>query len=223
MDLLLIYNKICERGQNRIIDNSIYKEKHHIIPRCMGGTNQKNNLTILTAKEHFICHKILCELYPNNEKLKYAFWGMCNQKTKRDYIVSSREYEYAKNLCMEMWKRPKSLDTINKGIETKKYKKILRDLNGEKINRKQDGELNHNYNKKWITNILTNESKMILGDIPDGWKLGRVKIGALGKVNVLGMKWYHSIEEGKEKYFKTTDIIPKNYVEGRLKKEFRKK
>lgn len=218
MNLLKIYNKICERGQNRILDSSIYTEKHHIVPKSMGGGNEKNNLTILTAKEHFICHKILCELYPTNEKLKYAFWAMCNQRKNRDYIVSSRDYEHAKNICLELWKKPKSLDSIKKGVESKAYNKILRDLNGEKINRKQDGELNHNYNKKWVTNIFTNESKMILGDVPEGWKLGRAKVGVLGKPNVLGRTWYHSIEDNKEKYFKSTDIIPKNYIKGRLKK-----
>ena len=218
MNLLLIYNNICERGQKRLMDNSIYVEKHHIIPKCMGGTNEKSNLTILTAKEHFICHKILCNIYPENEKLKYAFWGMCNQRTKRNYIVTSRDYEYAKNICMEIWKRPKPLEQKNKTIKTKKERKILRDLKGEKINKKENGELNHNYNKKWITNILTNESKMILGEVPDGWKLGRVKIGALGKTNVLGKKWYYSTIDGKEKYFGHTDEIPKEFVKGRLKK-----
>ena len=215
MNLELIYKNICNRGQIRVFDKSVYTEKHHIIPVCMGGDNKKNNLTKLTAKEHFICHKILCKLYPSSEKLRYAFWAMCNQKTNRDYRVSCRDYELAKLLCLEMWKRPKSKNTINKINETKKHKKILRQLKGEKINRKQDAELNHNYNKKWVTNISTNESKMIIGDIPDGYKLGRVKIGSLGKSNSIGKKWYHDPETGEEKYFSVD--IPLNWVKGRSK------
>jgi hypothetical protein len=215
MDLEIIYNNICERGQIRILDKSIYTEKHHILPICMGGDNKKNNLTKLTAKEHFICHKILCKLYPDNEKLRYAFWAMCNQKINRDYIVSSRDYEYAKVLCLEMWKRPKSKNTTNKINETKKNNKILRQLKGEKINREQDGELNHNYGKKWITNISTNESKMIIGDVPDGWKLGRVKVGSLGKSNLKGKRWYHNSITGEEKYF--NDDIPSGWIKGRSK------
>jgi hypothetical protein len=219
MNLFIIYNKICERGQSRILNNSVYTEKHHIIPKSMGGDNKKENITTLTSKEHFICHKILCELYPNNEKLKYAFWAMCNQTKNRNYRVSSRDYEYAKSICLELWKRPKPLETIKKGIETKRKNKILRSINGEKINRKQDGELNHNYNKKWITNILTNESKMILGDVPDGWRLGRVNFINLGRnATVLGKVWYHSIDNNEERYFSSTDVIPKNYIKGRLKK-----
>jgi hypothetical protein len=215
MNLDIIYSNICERGQIRILDKSIYTEKHHIVPVCMGGDNKKDNLTKLTAKEHFICHKILCKLYPDNEKLRYAFWAMCNQKVNRDYIVSSRDYEYAKVLCLEMWKRPKSKNTINKINETKKYNKILRQLKGEKINREQGGDLNHNHGKKWITNISTNESKMIIGDVPDGWKLGRVKVGSLGKSNSKGKRWYHDPETGSEKYF--SGYAPVNWISGRSK------
>jgi len=217
MNLELIYIKICERGQIRILDKLVYTEKHHIIPRCMNGFDDKTNITTLTAKEHFICHKILCEVYPENEKLRYAFWAMCNQKVNRDYIVSSRDYEYAKSLCLEMWKKPKSKTTINKIKDTKKRNKILRQLKGEKINRKQDAELNHNYNKKWVTNILTNKSKMIIGDIPEGYKLGRVKIGSLGKSNSIGKKWYHNPETGEEKYFSVDDVIPNGWLSGRSK------
>lgn len=205
MNLRLIYNKICNRGQIRVLDKSIYCEKHHIIPICMGGSNQKNNLTNLTAKEHFICHKILCELYPSNEKLRYAFWAMCNQKNNRNYIVSSRTYEYAKSLCLNMWKRPKSPDSIKKSADKRR---------GRKINRIQDGELNHNFNKKWITNILTNESKMIKGDIPNGWRLGRTKIGSLGLSKSKDKKWYH--KDNKEKYFSQYDV-PNGWIKGRLK------
>jgi hypothetical protein len=207
MNLELIYKNICVRGQIRILDKSIYTEKHHIIPVCIGGDNQKNNLTKLTAKEHFICHKILCKLYPDNEKLRYAFWAMCNQKNNRDYLVSSRDYEYAKSICLEMWKRPKSEESVRKSADKRR---------GKKIKREQNGELNHNFNKKWITNILTNKSKMMIGDIPDGWKLGRVKIGSLGKSNSKGKRWYHNPETGEEKYFEDGDI-PSKWIKGRTK------
>lgn len=206
MDFKLIYDKICNRGQTRILEKSIYTENHHILPLCMGGNNQKSNLTKLTAKEHFICHKILCRLYPDNEKLRFAFWSMCNQKNKRNYRVSSRDYEYAKYLCLELWKRPKSPESIKKGADKKR---------GKKLNKNQKGNLNHNFNKKWITNILTNECKMILGDIPKGWKIGRIKIGSLGKSHLNGKSWYH--KDNKEKYFKSNEV-PDGWTKGRIKK-----
>lgn len=75
MNYKAIYYNIIGNAQNRFLEG--YSEKHHILPKCMGGSNNKNNIAILTAKEHFICHKLLCKIYPLNDKLKYAYWLMC--------------------------------------------------------------------------------------------------------------------------------------------------
>lgn len=53
-----------------------YCEKHHIVPRCMGGANGKDNLVYLTAKEHFICHKFLVRMYPSVRGNWYALIAM---------------------------------------------------------------------------------------------------------------------------------------------------
>lgn len=76
-----------------------YFEKHHIIPKTIGGDNSKENIVLLTAKEHFICHRLLCFIYPESKSLHFAFWAMCNQvkgDVKRDYKITSRTYEDAK-------------------------------------------------------------------------------------------------------------------------------
>jgi len=51
MDYQNIYSQIIERAKNHQLEG--YKEKHHIIPKCMGGTDEKENIAELTAKEHF--------------------------------------------------------------------------------------------------------------------------------------------------------------------------
>lgn len=45
--------------------NYIYYEKHHIIPRCIGGSDNELNLVLLTAREHFLAHYLLCKIYGN--------------------------------------------------------------------------------------------------------------------------------------------------------------
>ena len=35
-----------------------YHERHHIVPRCMGGADTEDNLIALYAREHFIEHKL---------------------------------------------------------------------------------------------------------------------------------------------------------------------
>jgi hypothetical protein len=94
MDYKRIHDLIIERAKNRHLEG--YSEKHHILPACLGGTNDKSNLVKLTAKEHFIVHKLLCMIYPHESKLQYAVWAFCNWKStgqKRNYHIGSREYE----------------------------------------------------------------------------------------------------------------------------------
>ena len=97
MNYQKIYESITERAKKRKVEG--YGEKHHIIPKCMNGNNDKENIVRLTAREHFICHMLLVEIYPDNAKLKYVVWAMSNQKgsgQKQRYKVSSRTYERLK-------------------------------------------------------------------------------------------------------------------------------
>lgn len=89
MNYQSIYDNICIRGQSRILSG--YKEVHHVIPRCMGGSDDIDNLTSLSAKEHFIVHRILCKLYPDDDKLKSALFFMTNMN--HGHITSSRIFE----------------------------------------------------------------------------------------------------------------------------------
>jgi len=95
----IITNAIFEHRQklrkNNV--NYIYYENHHIIPRCLAENEEESNLVLLTAREHYICHKLLCYIYPENIKIIYAFHLMtCFNKEKPH--VSSRDYELARSL-----------------------------------------------------------------------------------------------------------------------------
>jgi hypothetical protein len=97
MNYQKIYDQIIERAKTRQLEG--YKEKHHIIPKCLGGSNDKENLVELTAREHFLCHRLLVEIYPEENKLKYALYLMNNgivRYTKKEYTPSSRIYERLK-------------------------------------------------------------------------------------------------------------------------------
>lgn len=50
------------KEQNRAKGGDVYYESHHVIPRCMGGSNHKENLVLLTAKEHLMCHAFLVRM-----------------------------------------------------------------------------------------------------------------------------------------------------------------
>jgi hypothetical protein len=91
-----VYNLIIQKAtsENRIKHNGAYYENHHIIPKCVGGINSKENLILLTAKEHYICHELLTYIYPKNRNLAVALMRMSGYRTK--YKVSARDYARAK-------------------------------------------------------------------------------------------------------------------------------
>ena len=69
------YDKLVSRAKERKLD--CYSESHHIIPKCMGGTDDKDNLVQLSAREHFIAHLLLMKIYPKSYGLVKAIQMMC--------------------------------------------------------------------------------------------------------------------------------------------------
>ena len=98
------------------IPKTEYKERHHIIPRCMGGNDENENLIDLYAREHFIAHKLLAEENPDNIKLVSAWSMMAFPKgsTKRDFEITPEEYEELRimqakvmsKFAKELWEDP---------------------------------------------------------------------------------------------------------------------
>lgn len=75
MNYIKLYNSIIVNAKFREKPDC-YCEKHHIIPKCLGGTNEESNLVILTAREHFIVHHLLYKIFPNNNKIFFALSAM---------------------------------------------------------------------------------------------------------------------------------------------------
>lgn len=98
----LTYNEFINnilKTRGRFACGDEYHERHHIVPRCTGGTDDENNLIDLFAKEHFEAHRLLALENPDNAKLIYAWWCMStqtNQYTKERYQVTAEEYEEIK-------------------------------------------------------------------------------------------------------------------------------
>jgi hypothetical protein len=78
--------------------NDEYTEVHHIVPRCLGGSNQKHNLVRLTYRKHFLCHWLLCKIHPENHKLKSAFAKMLESTQSQKRIVTSKQFESVKRI-----------------------------------------------------------------------------------------------------------------------------
>ena len=159
------HDNIIANAQSRVLN--CYKEKHHILPRCLGGNNKKENLVELTAKEHFIIHMLLCKFTTGRtqEKMIYASWLMSQYKRNgRNYKVNSILYESLKI------KRSLLISKLLKGNKFCLGKKTS-DKTKQKLSKMRTGSI-------WISK--DNQSKRIKKDnlqnyLNIGYKLGRDK------------------------------------------------
>ena len=68
-------------------------EKHHIIPKALGGTDNPKNLAYLTPREHFIAHLLLLKITEGSNKCKMAYAVNRMRNTTNKYKITSRQYE----------------------------------------------------------------------------------------------------------------------------------
>ena len=85
------YFQICLNAKLRKIDG--YIERHHIIPKSLGGSNKKENIVGLTAKEHFICHLLLPNMVETKDQKYKMEWALHRLTFANDKKYTSMQYE----------------------------------------------------------------------------------------------------------------------------------
>lgn len=135
------YQNLVTKAKNRIFDDTVYQEKHHIIPKCLGGNNLPNNLVSLTLREHYVAHLLLSKMYEGEGKRKmmYALWMMLLQEKKRGSKI------------FEMYRK--------QYIETSLKTQIITDEFCKKISDKTKGV------KKTITQKVLDKNKRLKVDL----------------------------------------------------------
>ena len=73
--------------------------KHHILPKCLGGEDIRENYVLLTFREHLLAHKLLCEIFPESKELKYAYLRMIqsshsDRKENRYKTINGKKISY---------------------------------------------------------------------------------------------------------------------------------
>jgi hypothetical protein len=128
-----VYNAIVENRQRNL--PSGYVEKHHILPKSLGGDDSPQNIVKLTAREHFICHLLLTKIHQNNHltyfKMVKAFMMMLRCKSNnqsrqfssRCYEKLKKDFSLAQSLSQtgrlnSQFGKPKSAETREKIRQT---------------------------------------------------------------------------------------------------------
>ena len=145
-----IYAQIIVRATARK-DLSGYSERHHIIPKSLGGTNRKDNIVRLTSKEHFICHLCLCKMYSKNTpewfKMMNALQAMrlFNKNHTHRYFTSNTYTKYRESFAL--------VQSFN-----------------------QLGNKNSQFGTVWINNTKIEKKWPKDKPVEAGWLSGRIKI-----------------------------------------------
>ena len=187
-----LYFKIIE---NRRCNNFLgYTEKHHIIPRSIGGLDISDNFVKLSAREHFICHyllkkftrgqsyykmvcafKAMCELISQNTSLRYVN-SFLFEKSRLEYkdVLSERMKEHSP------FKNPEIHAKTMKTREERGTNVFVTNnpMHNEEIVRKKLESMPDMKGRKCWFNTITQERKQQI-DMPegDGWILRGHKYG----------------------------------------------
>lgn len=96
-----IYKDFIEDRRNKEVIG--YGERHHIVPRSLGGLDTDDNIVFLSLRDHYFAHKLLVKIHrgENKAKMLKALWFM---STTRKLSLPSRKWEECKRAHIELGK-----------------------------------------------------------------------------------------------------------------------
>lgn len=195
-------------------------EWHHIIPRCLGGSDDKSNLVCFYPREHYIAHLLLWKMHPKHFNLMLALFSMAgnvNATNMRQFKYNSRLYEKVKfDYSMALKEYYKTHDGTIKGkklaFDTKTQSLTYVDKNAEL----PDYIVEASY--RWIHNDETNEEREIcqILPLPEGWSEGRLRnLGA----SHTGQMMISNPTTKQIKYIDKDTPIPEGWKKGTCNKK----
>lgn len=88
------YDNIIENAKSRHLTEGF--ERHHIIPKSLGGSNLLQNIARLTPREHFVCHMLLTKMVQGEHKAKMVNAALRLANDHKGRCVNSRLYDIIK-------------------------------------------------------------------------------------------------------------------------------
>ena len=98
-----------------------YTEKHHILPRALGGGNEAENLIRLTAEDHFFAHLLLAKMHGRGMwiAVRRMLWG--RNSGERPWVAGRPMYAFARQRCAEETSRRCKGQPGNRGAKNGRY------------------------------------------------------------------------------------------------------
>ena len=141
MNYQRIYNELITHRKSNTLHDGEYGEWHHIIPKCMGGRNDANNLVKLKAREHFVAHRLLWLIH-RTKQMAFALHRMAYTKNNGGLKLTARQYESVR--------KANSYATSGKNnpFYGKRHPKELQEKMSKKLSESLKGENNPFYGKR---------------------------------------------------------------------------
>ena len=114
------YHKFIDRLRNQVVDG--YCEKHHILPRSLGGSDDSSNIICLTVRQHYIAHWMLWKAYGGAMAVAFDYMSGIKRYGSRlpSRIVEALKADVSKRIS----ERPVSKETRQKQSQAKLGKKL---------------------------------------------------------------------------------------------------
>lgn len=97
-----IYFRLIEkRHVEPLSKKDVYCETHHIMPRSLGGSDEKQNLVNLTPREHFVAHRLLTKMTVGlaNRSMWWALHRICF--SNGNDLRNSKDYDTMRKMWSE--------------------------------------------------------------------------------------------------------------------------
>ena len=210
---LKTYNDLVNKALKRGLDKKQlegYYEKHHIVPRCVGGKDEDSNYVLFTFREHLISHKLLIRIYPDYKKeLSLALYFMMNLDSSRTF--SLKELEEIRKTSIDYLKE------INSGKRNPRYGKRNTPEHNKKISEAnkhpKSSETKEKLRKANLGKTHTTETKNLLSKIHTG-----KKIHTKERKDFLKQKWIEDnpnhkpvYDSNRNKFYKSLKYCAEDY------------
>lgn len=154
------YFNLIEKARNRNPKDLIYLEKHHIIPKCCGGSNDESNLVCLTYKEHVLAHKLLIRFMDYNRGLYLAVGRLMSIEVTENGIKIKKRIKSIR----EVEEIKKMYSDASRGENHPNWGNHLSEETKRKIGDAQRGEKNHMWGKHPSEETRNKLSKAKIGN-----------------------------------------------------------
>lgn len=189
MNYLVHYDLLIAKHGFKEKPADVYVENHHILPKCLGGLNNRGNLIYLKADAHYVAHQLLVKMHPSHAGLIYAamMMGTCSVRHQRS---ANKMYQWLrKRYSIAMKGIRRAPMSPEQKANLSKIRKLMvgwkhREETKLKIGAAQKGELNHMFGK-----TLTPEHRAKISAGGKGLKRSdetRAKISEAQKGNTKG-------------------------------------